>query len=130
MASIRLSVTIRSIENRRPRLRFGVDPVNGRPRILAFAGSAREASYNKKLLTIAIEGANAAGADVTRIDLRDRDPGLIEEKLARVGEPLPGQRDRDVRPSTAADRLHPPKHRADRHRGRGDDRQNQQGEAG
>ncbi len=41
------------------------------PRILAFAGSLRAGSYNKKLLTIAITGARDAGADVTQIDLRD-----------------------------------------------------------
>ncbi len=40
-------------------------------RILAFAGSTREASYNKRLVRIAAEGARAAGAEVTLIDLRD-----------------------------------------------------------
>jgi hypothetical protein len=41
------------------------------PKILAFAGSTREASYNKKLVKIAAEGASAAGAEVTYVDLRD-----------------------------------------------------------
>jgi NAD(P)H-dependent FMN reductase len=41
------------------------------PRILAFAGSLRTASFNKKLVRLAAEGAKAAGADVTLIDLRD-----------------------------------------------------------
>ena len=41
------------------------------PRILAFAGSARRESFNKKLLRIAIAGAEAAGAKVTHIDLAD-----------------------------------------------------------
>lgn len=41
------------------------------PRILAFAGSLRKDSYNKTLIKIAVAGANAAGADVTYIDLRD-----------------------------------------------------------
>lgn len=40
-------------------------------KILAFAGSTREASLNKKLLAIAAEGAREAGAEVTVIDLRD-----------------------------------------------------------
>lgn len=40
-------------------------------RLLAFAGSARAASFNKRLLTTLVEGARAAGAEVTRIDLRD-----------------------------------------------------------
>lgn len=41
------------------------------PRILAFAGSARSGSFNKRLVAIAAAGARAAGADVTLIDLRD-----------------------------------------------------------
>ncbi len=40
-------------------------------KILAFAGSSRIESYNKKLVAIAADGAGAAGATVTRIDLRD-----------------------------------------------------------
>ncbi|MEP6946957.1 MAG: NAD(P)H-dependent oxidoreductase [Acidobacteriota bacterium] len=40
-------------------------------KILAFAGSYREHSYNKRVLNIAVEGARSAGADVTVIDLRD-----------------------------------------------------------
>lgn len=41
------------------------------PKILAFAGSTREASFNKLLVKVAADGARAAGADVTVIDLRD-----------------------------------------------------------
>ncbi len=41
------------------------------PKILAFAGSARKASFNKKLLRVAAEAAREAGADVTLIDLAD-----------------------------------------------------------
>ena len=41
------------------------------PRILAFAGSLRSGSFNKQLVKIAIEGARAAGGDVTFVDLRD-----------------------------------------------------------
>ncbi|OVZ55620.1 hypothetical protein CDO44_23480 [Pigmentiphaga sp. NML080357] len=41
------------------------------PKILAFAGSSRGASLNKLLLAVAAEGARAAGADVTLVDLRD-----------------------------------------------------------
>ena len=43
------------------------------PKILAFAGSLREGSLNKKTLAIAVEGARSAGAEVTVIDLRDLD---------------------------------------------------------
>lgn len=40
-------------------------------KILAFAGSARRESFNKKLVRIAARGAEAAGAEVTLIDLAD-----------------------------------------------------------
>jgi NAD(P)H-dependent FMN reductase len=41
------------------------------PRILAFAGSTRAGSFNKRLVRIAAAGATAAGADVALLDLRD-----------------------------------------------------------
>ncbi len=41
------------------------------PKILAFAGSARTASFNKKLIKIGAQAARDAGADVTLVDLRD-----------------------------------------------------------
>ncbi|MCW8129113.1 MAG: NAD(P)H-dependent oxidoreductase [Planctomycetota bacterium] len=41
------------------------------PKILAFAGSAREGSYNKLLIRAAAEGARKAGAEANVIDLRD-----------------------------------------------------------
>lgn len=41
------------------------------PKILAFAGSTRTDSFNKKLVKAAIRGAEAAGAEVTYLDLRD-----------------------------------------------------------
>jgi chromate reductase, NAD(P)H dehydrogenase (quinone) len=40
-------------------------------RILAFAGSTRTESFNKKLVKVAADGARRAGAEVTLIDLRD-----------------------------------------------------------
>lgn len=42
-----------------------------KPKILAFAGSLRTNSYNKRVVKTAIEGAKKAGADVTYIDLKD-----------------------------------------------------------
>ncbi len=51
------------------------------PRILAFAGSTRKASYNKKLVRVAASGAEAAGADVTVIDLKDYPLPLFDEDL-------------------------------------------------
>jgi chromate reductase len=41
------------------------------PRILAFAGSLRKESFNKRLVRIAARGAESAGAGVTLLDLRD-----------------------------------------------------------
>jgi NAD(P)H-dependent FMN reductase len=58
------------------------------PRILAFAGSTREASYNKRVVRIAVVGARAAGADVTLVDLRDFPMPLYDADLqAREGLP-------------------------------------------
>jgi chromate reductase, NAD(P)H dehydrogenase (quinone) len=51
------------------------------PKILAFAGSTRTESFNKKLARIAVEGARAAGADVTLIDLRDYPLPLFDGDL-------------------------------------------------
>jgi NAD(P)H-dependent FMN reductase len=42
-----------------------------KPKILAFAGSTRTDSFNKKLIKIAAAGASETGAEVTVIDLRD-----------------------------------------------------------
>jgi NAD(P)H-dependent FMN reductase len=41
------------------------------PRILAFSGSARKESLNRKLLGQAVEATRAAGAEVTLIDLNE-----------------------------------------------------------
>jgi chromate reductase len=40
-------------------------------RVLAFSGSARNESFNGKLLSLVVQGASDAGASVTRVDLRD-----------------------------------------------------------
>lgn len=58
------------------------------PKILAFAGSTREGSYNKKLVKIAAEGARSAGALVTYLDLREYALPLYDEDLeTREGLP-------------------------------------------
>ena len=41
------------------------------PKILAFAGSLRENALSKRVLNISVEGARAAGGEVTLIDLQD-----------------------------------------------------------
>lgn len=51
------------------------------PKILAFAGSTRQDSYNKKLVKIAAEGARVAGAEVTYIDLHDLPMPLYDGDL-------------------------------------------------
>lgn len=58
-------------------------------KILAFAGSARTDSYNKKLVKIAVEGAKAAGAEVTYLDFRDLPLPLYDEDLEAT-EGIPG----------------------------------------
>lgn len=41
------------------------------PKVLAFAGSTRTDSFNKKLIRIGADGLRAAGAETTLVDLRD-----------------------------------------------------------
>jgi chromate reductase len=58
------------------------------PKILAFAGSMRTESFNKKLIKVAIRGAEASGAQVTQFDLRDLALPLYDGDL-EAGEGLP-----------------------------------------
>jgi len=51
------------------------------PKIVAFAGSTRTASYNKQLVRFAAEAARAAGAEVTLLDLRDYSMPLYDGDL-------------------------------------------------
>ncbi len=50
-------------------------------KILAFAGSSRKESFNKRLLAIAVLGARDAGANVTVIDLADYEMPLFNQDL-------------------------------------------------
>ena len=50
-------------------------------KILAFTGSGRKDSYNKKVLKVAAQGATEAGAEVTIIDLADFDMPIFNEDL-------------------------------------------------
>lgn len=57
-------------------------------KILAFAGSSRKHSFNKKLAAIAAQGARDAGADVTVIDLADYPAPVFDQDLeAEQGMP-------------------------------------------
>jgi len=68
-----------------------------RPRILALAGSTRAGSYNRRLLAAAVRGAEAAGAEVTLIDLRDYGLPLYDADLeAREGLPAHAQALKDL----------------------------------
>lgn len=59
-----------------------------RPKVLAFAGSAREGSYNKKLIRVAADAARGAGADVSVLDFRDLPMPLFDEDMeSREGVP-------------------------------------------
>ncbi|MBE1298812.1 MAG: FMN reductase [Alteromonadaceae bacterium] len=66
-------------------------------KILAFAGSARKNSYNKKLVAVAANGAQKAGAEVTLIDLNDFDMPIFNEDLeAEKGMPEAAQSFKDL----------------------------------
>lgn len=52
-------------------------------RILAFAGSTRRDSWNKKLIRIAVQAAQTAGADVSLVDLADYPMPLYDGDLEK-----------------------------------------------
>ena len=59
-----------------------------KPKVLAFAGSTREDSSNKKAVKIAAAGAKQAGAEVEFIDIRDYPvPGYDAELEDKSGLP-------------------------------------------
>lgn len=57
-------------------------------RILAFAGSTRKDSFNRKLIRIAAQGAERAGADVTLVELADYPMPLFNQDL-EVSQGMP-----------------------------------------
>ncbi len=57
--------------------------VNPSPRIVAFACSLREGSFNRRLVRVAGDGLEAAGARVTRLDLRDYPLPLYDADLEK-----------------------------------------------
>jgi chromate reductase len=67
------------------------------PKILALAGSTREASFNKKLVRIAATGARSAGAEVTIVELRDLGLPLYDGDLeTRDGLPPAARKLKDL----------------------------------
>ena len=60
----------------------------GNPRILAFAGSTRKESFNRRLLAVAVELARQADLDVQHIELSDYPMPIMDEDLeAEQGQP-------------------------------------------
>ena len=62
------------------------------PKILAIPGSLRENSNNKKMVRVAAKGAEAAGAQVTVIDLREFDLPMFDEDVEAKGTPPDAKR--------------------------------------
>ncbi len=58
------------------------------PKILAFSGSARKESYNQKLVNIAAQGAQQAGANVTVLNLSDYPMPIFNQDL-ELAEGMP-----------------------------------------
>lgn len=68
-----------------------------KPKILAFAGSLRNDSCNKKLVKIAAEGARKAGADVTYVDLKDYPMPIYDQEIETAsGIPINAQKLKDL----------------------------------
>jgi chromate reductase len=56
-------------------------------RLLVFAGSTRQASFNRKLARVAAQMARASGAEVTHIELTDFDIPMYNADLEAQGTP-------------------------------------------
>lgn len=66
------------------------------PKILAFAGSVRKESFNRKLIRLAIPAAERAGAQVTLIELADYPLPLFDQDLEAAGTPENAKRLKQV----------------------------------
>lgn len=62
-------------------------PMPTPPKLLIFAGSTRQASFNRKLAHAAAAIARAAGAEVTHIELADFDIPMYNADLEAQGTP-------------------------------------------
>ena len=58
-----------------------------KPKIIAFAGSLRKDSYNKKLVNIAVKQAEKLNAKVDYIELADYPLPLFDEDIESLGTP-------------------------------------------
>jgi chromate reductase len=56
-------------------------------RLLAFAGSLRSASFNRKLVLTLSDGAREAGAEVTALELRDHALPIYDGDIEAAGMP-------------------------------------------
>lgn len=71
--------------------------MKNKPKILAFAGSLRKDSCNKKLVKIAVEGAKNAGAEVTYVDLKDYPMPIYDQDIeTSEGIPKNAQKFKDL----------------------------------
>ena len=71
--------------------------MSDQPRIVAFAGNARKDSLNVRLVHVAAEGARAAGAHVTVLDMRDFPMPLFNQDLEEAeGPPANAGKLRDI----------------------------------
>ena len=58
-------------------------------KLLVFAGSTRQGSYNRRLARVAVAMAQAAGAEVTHLELGDYDVPMYNADLEASGTPPP-----------------------------------------
>ena len=70
--------------------------MSNKPKILAFAGSSRRESYNRKLVKVAAKIAEANDVDVTIVEFGDLNIPLFNEDLEAEGTPVEAQRFKDL----------------------------------
>jgi len=71
--------------------------VADRPKVLVFAGSAREGSWNRKLARLAAAAVDRAGGAATPLEMRDLPLPLMDEDLqVREGVPANARRLKDL----------------------------------
>jgi chromate reductase len=70
--------------------------MSDKSKILAFAGSSRRESYNRKLVKIAAKLAESNDVDVTIVELGDLNMPIFNEDLEAEGTPVDAQRFKDL----------------------------------